>query len=89
MSNSNVQVVDPKLAAGRGVEFSAAHRRAQEDELLELAALDGHDVRWVRVTAVLSGREWCVTPCKVPQMNEGRLVVAAFPQTAFGSTDRR
>lgn len=45
MSN-NAAVVDPRFAAGRGEEFSAARRRLQEyAERTSLAELDGDDFR--------------------------------------------
>jgi hypothetical protein len=40
-----VEVVDPRLAAGRGDEFRASTQRARVDELVELAALEGEDFR--------------------------------------------
>lgn len=40
-----VEVVDPRLAAGRGDEFRASTQRARVDELVELAAMEGEDYR--------------------------------------------
>jgi hypothetical protein len=40
-----VDVVDPRLAAGRGDEFRASTQRARADELADLAAADGEDFR--------------------------------------------
>lgn len=54
----NVNVVDERLAAGRGHEYTAAYQREKQEELIELARLEDGDFRLARWAAGLR-HLWC------------------------------